>query len=43
MKVNITTIAKKNKDKAKNFSHIKCYTYKQKIYYTNKCLKEPKN
>ncbi len=26
--VNATEIAKKDKDKANNFSHIKCYTYK---------------
>ena len=33
--VNVTEVAKKDKDKAKNLSHIECYTHKQKSYYTN--------
>ena len=41
--VNATEVAKKNKDKAKDLSHIECYTYKQKGYYANKCPKKPKN
>lgn len=43
--VNTTEVVKKNKnkDKAKNFSHIKCYTYKQKSYYTNKYFEKLKN
>ncbi len=34
---------KKDKDKVKNLSHIKCYTCKQKDYYTNKYLTKSKN
>lgn len=43
--VNTTEIVKKNKnkDKAKNFSYIKCYTCKQKSYYTNKYPEKSKN
>ncbi len=41
IEVNVTKITKKNKDKAKILSHIKCYTYIQKDYYTNKCPKKP--
>lgn len=37
--VNTTEVAKNEKDKVKNLSHIKWYTYKQKGHYTNKCLK----
>ena len=33
--VNATEVAKKNKDKAKDLSHIKYYTYKQKSHYAN--------
>ena len=42
-RVNATKIAKKNKDKTKDLSHIKCYTCKQKGHYANKCPKKPKN
>ena len=41
--VNATEIVKKNKDKAKDLSHIKCYTCKQKGYYANKCPEKSKN
>ncbi len=41
--VNATKVAKKNKDKAKNLNHVKCYTCKQKGHYTNKCPEKPKN
>lgn len=41
--VNTNEVAKKNKDKVKDLSHIKCYTCKQKGYYANKCPKKPKN
>lgn len=40
--VNATKIAKKDKDKAKNRSHIKYYICKQKDYYANKCPKSKK-
>ncbi len=38
--VNTTEVAKKDKDKAKDLSHIKYHTCKQKSYYVNKCLKK---
>ena len=41
--INTTEIVKKDKNKAKDLSHIKCYTYKQKDHYMNKCLKKQKN
>lgn len=41
--VNITKVAKKYKNQAKNLSHVKCYTCKQKSNYTNKCPKKSKN
>ncbi len=41
--VNTIKVAKKDKDKAKNLSYIKYYTYKQKVYYINKCPEKPKN
>ncbi len=41
--VNVTKVAKKDKDKTKDLGHVECYTYKQKGYYTNKCLKKSKN
>lgn len=41
--VYVTKVAKINKDKAKNMSHIKCYTCKQKRYIINKCPKKLKN
>lgn len=40
--VNATKIVKKDKDKAKDLSHIKYYTCKQKDHYANKCAKNPK-
>ena len=43
VEVNATKIAKKNNDKTKNLSHIKCYICKQKGHYTNKYPKKPKN
>ena len=41
--VNITKIAKKNKEKDKDLSYVKCYTCKQKDHYANKCLEKSKN
>ena len=41
--VNATKVAKKDKDKAKNLSHVKCYTCKQKGHYTKRCPKKLKN
>ena len=41
--VNATKLVKKDKDKAKDLSHVKCYTYKQKDYYASKCFKKAKN
>ena len=41
--VNTTEVAKKDKNKVKDLSHIKYYTYKQKDYYANKCPKKLKN
>ncbi len=42
-KVNATELIKKDKDKTKNLSYIEYYIYKQKGYYTNKCLRKAKN
>ena len=42
-RVNATKVVKKDKDKAKDLSHIKYYTCKQKGHYANKCLDKPKN
>lgn len=41
--INTTKVAKKNKDKANNWSHIKYYIYKQKDHYVNKYSKSLKN
>ncbi len=41
--VNATEVAKKDKDKAKDLSHIKYYTCKQKGHYANKCPEKVKN
>ncbi len=41
--VNTTKVVKKEKDKAKDLSHVKCYICKQKGHYANKCLKKAKN
>ncbi len=41
--VNAIKVAKKDKYKAKDLSHIKCYICKQKGHYTNKCPKKSKN
>lgn len=41
--VNAAEVAKKDKNKAKDLSHIKCYTYKQEGHYANKCPEKPKN
>ncbi len=41
--INITKVAKKDKDKAIDLSYIECYTCKQKVYYANKCPKKSKN
>ncbi len=41
--VNATEVAKKDKDKAKDLSHVECYTCKQKGHYVNKCPQKPKN
>lgn len=40
--VNATKVVKKNKDKAKDLSHFKYYTCKQKGYYASKCPKKPR-
>ncbi len=40
IRVNVTKVAKKDKDKAKDLSHVEYYTYKQKGHYTNKCLEK---
>lgn len=42
-KVNAIEVAKKKKDKVKDLSYIKCYTYKQKGHYANKCSQKSKN
>ncbi len=42
-RVNATEVAKKDQDKAKEMSHVKCYTCKQKGHYINKCPKKSKN
>ena len=42
-RVNVIKVAKKDKDKAKDLSHIKCYTCKQKSHYVNKYLEKSKN
>ena len=34
---------KNKKNKAKDLSYIKCYTFKQKGHYANKCPDKPKN
>lgn len=41
--VNTTKITQKHKDKVKNPSHVKYYTYKQKVYYASKFAKKSKN
>ena len=41
--VNITEVAKKDKDKAKDLSIVECYTCKQKGYYASRYLKKLKN
>ena len=41
--VNAIEVAKKDKDKVKDLSHVKCYTCKQKGHYANRCLEKPKN
>ena len=43
IRINAIKVLKKNKDKAKDFGHIKCYTYKYKSHYVNKCPKKAKN
>ena len=42
-KINALKVAKKDKNKAKDLSHVKYYTYKQKSHYANKYPKKPKN
>ncbi len=42
-RVNTTKVAKKDKDKTKDLSHVKCYTCKQKSHYANKCPEKLKN
>ena len=42
-RVNAIEVAKKDKDKAKNLSHIKCCICKQKGHHANMCPKKPKN
>ncbi len=41
--VNATEVAKKDKNKAKDLSHVKCYTCKQKCHYINIYSKKSKN
>ena len=41
--VNATKVVKKDKDKAKDLSHVQYYTCKQKGYYGSKCPKKRKN
>ena len=41
--VNATEVAKKDKNKAKDLSHVKCYTCKQKGHYVSKYPKKSKN
>ena len=41
--INATEVAKKDKDKAKDLSHVECYTCKQKGHYANRCPKKLKN
>ncbi len=41
--MNITEMTKKDKDTAKDLSHIKYYTCKQKDSYANKYPEKPKN
>ena len=40
--VSVTNVVKKEKDKTKDLSHIKCYTCKQKHHNANKYLDKPK-
>ena len=42
-RINATKVAKKDKDKAIDLSHIECYICKQKGHYINMCSKKPKN
>ena len=42
-RVNAIKIVKKDKNKAKDLSHVEYYIYKQKSHYINKCLEKPKN
>ena len=41
--VNATKVVKKDKDKVKDLSYVKCYTCKQKSLYVNKYPVKPKN
>ena len=41
--INATEVVKKEKNKAKDLSHVKCYSCKQKGYYANKYPDKPKN
>lgn len=41
--VDTIKIAKKDKNKAKDLSHIKCYICKKKGHYTKKYLEKPRN
>ncbi len=43
IRINATKVTKKDKNKTKDFSHVKCYTYKQKNHYINKYHKNSKN
>ena len=42
-RINVIKVVKKDKDKTKDLSHIKCYTCKQKGHYVNKYPKKLKN
>ena len=43
IRVNATGVAKKDKGKAKDLSHTKCYNCKQKGHYIKKYPEKPKN
>ncbi len=40
---NANKVAKKDKNKVKDLSHVECYTCKQKGHYANKCPEKAEN
>ena len=42
-RVNATKVVKKDNNKTKDLSHVKCYNYQEIGHYTNKCLNKSKN